>query len=97
MSRLKRRALAITDAMNVLPGRDDASGAWLIAAGYQFEQRSLAGTVRPHDADDSGLRHDEISLQAERRGAIEQSACVDLAQVLHREQGRRGHGHIPSS
>jgi hypothetical protein len=99
---MNRQAIALTvaDAMNILAHDAHPAGRREIAAGNELEECRLAGTVRPHDADDGRLLDDEIRLERKRHLAVEHAAGIALGERVDAKE-RGGHrledSYTPSS
>ena len=68
------------DAGKRFAGKDDAAGRGRNDAGDGRDERGLAGTVRPHDADDLALAYGEIDAAHRGHGAIAHDQTGHLQQ-----------------
>lgn len=89
-------ALAIFHIVNILSSAEDIACGRLIAAGNQFEQCRLAGSVRPHDTDDLRIFHREISLEPKGLALPDNTSVVCFLQIPDL-QHRCVHGYTPNN
>ena len=79
-------ALAIADAMDVLPRDQDAPAGGDVRARNHLEQRGLAGAVGAEHAYDLRALEGAVHVETEGRRAVEQAAPVHLAHALQGQQ-----------